>query len=108
MRHFAPALLSLALITGCASIATAAPPVAVANGVLVGPNQMTLYTFDRDMAGSGKSVCNGPCATNWPPLMAADGAKVSGDYTIVTRDDGANNGPCEVSRFTTGSPEFDS
>jgi predicted lipoprotein with Yx(FWY)xxD motif len=22
--------------------------------------------------------------------MAADGAKVSGDYTIVTRDDGAN------------------
>jgi predicted lipoprotein with Yx(FWY)xxD motif len=89
MKHFAPALLSLALITGCASIAMAAPPVAVANGVLVGPNQMTLYTFDRDMAGSGKSVCNGPCATNWPPLMAADGAQASGDYTIVTRDDGA-------------------
>ncbi|MBI2313066.1 MAG: sigma-70 family RNA polymerase sigma factor [Betaproteobacteria bacterium] len=23
---------------------------------------MTLYTFDKDAAGSGKSMCNGPCA----------------------------------------------
>lgn len=63
-------------------------PVATANGMLVAPDQMTLYTFDRDVAGSGKSVCNGPCATNWPPLMAAQGAKASGDYSLVTRDDG--------------------
>ena len=28
---------------------------------------MTLYTFDKD--AGGKSACNGPCATNWPPLM---------------------------------------
>jgi predicted lipoprotein with Yx(FWY)xxD motif len=49
---------------------------------------MTLYTFDRDVAGSGKSVCNGACATNWPPLMADDSAQASGDYSIVTRDDG--------------------
>ena len=35
-------------------------------GVLTGPNGMTLYTFDKDAAGSGKSVCNGPCASNWP------------------------------------------
>ncbi|WP_295979067.1 hypothetical protein [uncultured Variovorax sp.] len=59
-----------------------------ADGVLVGPNGMTLYTFDKDTAGSGKSVCNGACATNWPPFMAADGDKPSGDSTIVTRDDG--------------------
>ena len=50
---------------------------------------MTLYTFDRDAAGSGKSVCNGPCATNWPPLMAAPDAKASGDWSVITRDDGA-------------------
>jgi predicted lipoprotein with Yx(FWY)xxD motif len=49
---------------------------------------MTLYTFDKDAAGSGKSVCNGPCATNWPPLMAMDGDAASGDYSIVVRDDG--------------------
>lgn len=49
---------------------------------------MTLYTFDKDTAGSGKSACNGGCATNWPPFMAADSDKPSGDFTIVTRDDG--------------------
>ncbi len=50
---------------------------------------MTLYTFDKDTAGNGKSVCNGPCATSWPPLAAMATDKASGDYTIVTRDDGA-------------------
>jgi len=49
---------------------------------------MTLYTFDRDVADSGKSVCNGPCANNWPPLLATEGGKASGDFSIVTRDDG--------------------
>ena len=90
MKHFAvPALLSIALLAGCASMGGGNMPAKTMNGMLVGPNQMTLYTFDRDVAGSGKSVCNGACATNWPPLMAADGAKASGDYTIVTRDDGS-------------------
>jgi predicted lipoprotein with Yx(FWY)xxD motif len=60
----------------------------VADGILTGKNGMTLYTLDRDPAGSGKSVCNGPCAALWPALMAEDDAKASGDYSIVTRDDG--------------------
>ena len=47
---------------------------------------MTLYTFDKD--AGGKSMCNGPCAENWPPLTAADGAKPTADITIVVRDDG--------------------
>ena len=59
-----------------------------ADGALVGANGMTLYTFEKDTAGNGKSVCNGGCATNWPPFMAADNDKPSGDFTIVTRDDG--------------------
>jgi predicted lipoprotein with Yx(FWY)xxD motif len=59
-----------------------------ADGALVGPNGMTLYTFDKDTAGNGKSVCNGGCATNWPPFMATDADKAAGDFTIVTRDDG--------------------
>jgi len=78
--------LSSALFSACAALA--APPTKVEGGVLVGSNGMTLYTFDKDTAGSGKSVCNGQCATNWPPLMAADGDAASGDYSIVTRDDG--------------------
>jgi predicted lipoprotein with Yx(FWY)xxD motif len=80
-------LFAAAFAAGCASMATAAPAT-MSDGVYVGANGMTLYTFDRDAAGSGKSVCNGPCATNWPPLMAGAEAKADGDWTIVTRDDG--------------------
>jgi predicted lipoprotein with Yx(FWY)xxD motif len=53
---------------------------------LVDGKGMTLYTFDKDAAG--KSMCNGPCADNWPPLMASADAKASGDWTVVARDDG--------------------
>lgn len=80
------ASLTLAILGGCAAMAAA--PTKVADGVLVGPNGMTLYTFDKDVVGSGKSVCNGPCATNWPPLMATASDKASGDYSIINRDDG--------------------
>ncbi len=74
-----------ALLAACAAMSPQAPATA-ANGALVGPNGMTLYTFDRD--AGGKSMCNGPCATNWPPLMAPAGVGASGDWSIVTRDDG--------------------
>lgn len=87
LSRFAATLACAGLLAACASMAPA--PAKVADGVLVGPNGMTLYTFDRDAMGSGKSVCNGPCATNWPPFMAASGASASGDWSIVTRDDGA-------------------
>ena len=86
-RATATLSLALAVLSGCAVMAAA--PTKVADGVLVGPNGMTLYTFDKDATGSGKSTCNGPCAVNWPPLMAADSDKASGDYSIITRDDGA-------------------
>lgn len=79
--------LALILLGGCASMSAA--PAKVADGVLVGPNGMTLYTFEKDVAGSGKSVCNGPCAANWPPLLATtESDKPSGDYTLIMRDDG--------------------
>ena len=66
--------------------AFAAGQAMVANGVLTGSNGMTLYTFDKD--ADGKSMCNGPCANNWPPLYAMDSDKASGDFGIITRDDG--------------------
>ena len=56
--------------------------------VLTDDKGMTLYIFDKDKAG--KSACNGKCATNWPPLMAAADTKATGDYTVITRDDGKN------------------
>jgi predicted lipoprotein with Yx(FWY)xxD motif len=48
---------------------------------------MTLYTFDKD--SDGKSVCNGPCAANWPPFAVDADAQASGSYTVVIRDDGS-------------------
>lgn len=83
-------LLPFALfLAACASMSPTTPAqVKVgADGMLTTTESMTLYTFDKDVAGSGKSVCNGPCATNWPPLMATSDT-ASGDYSVVTRDDG--------------------
>ena len=79
------AFVAAAALTGCATMNDS--PVKAMDGVLVGAGGMTLYTFDRDAAGSGKTVCNGPCATNWPPLMAS--TSPGGDYSLVTRDDGS-------------------
>lgn len=77
---------TLAVLAACASMAP--PPAKSMDGALVGSaNAMTLYTFDKD--GGGKSMCNGPCATNWPPLMASADAAASGDWSIITRDDGS-------------------
>lgn len=81
-----------ALITGCAgtgSTYSSAAPAKVADGMLVNPAGMTLYTFDKDPVGAGKSVCNGPCLANWPALAAKEGDKASGEYSIITRDDGS-------------------
>jgi len=84
-------ILASALLAACSSAYVGQPssPATTLNGVLVGPSQMTLYVFDRDAAaGAGKSVCNGGCATNWPPLVAPASASAIGDWSVVTRDDG--------------------
>jgi predicted lipoprotein with Yx(FWY)xxD motif len=57
------------------------------DGVLVNSAGMTVYTFDKDTANSGKSACNGGCAEAWPPIPAQ--ANVAAPYSVVTRDDGA-------------------
>ena len=82
-------ILSAALLAGCATGTTtpAKSPATTMNGMLVGPTQMTLYVFDKDAAG--KSMCNGGCATNWPPLMAPANAAPIGDWSVVMRDDGS-------------------
>ena len=76
-------------VPALAQSATTGAPVVVSGGILTSQQGMTLYVFDKDVANSGKSACNGPCATNWPPLMAAEGALPSGEYSIVVRDDGS-------------------
>ncbi len=88
MSRFKPMLttFSLALVlTACSGYA----PVKYTDGIMTNAAGMTLYTFDKDVAGAGKSVCNGPCATNWPPLLAGASDESGGDWTVVTRDDGS-------------------
>jgi predicted lipoprotein with Yx(FWY)xxD motif len=81
------AALATALIAGQALAAGA--PAEPKNGVLATPSGATVYTFDKDTAGNGKSVCNGPCAQLWPPVMAGASDSAGGDWSIVTRDDGS-------------------
>ncbi len=92
--HFSPfsspAILALGV---CARALAQTAPATTADTskgkALVDGKGMTLYVFDRDTAGT--SNCNGQCATNWPPLMAAGRCQAaSGRWTVVTRSDGGN------------------
>jgi predicted lipoprotein with Yx(FWY)xxD motif len=85
-------LFALAVLTMTATISLAQnSPTKIGDTqkgkVLIDDKGMTLYVFDKDSAG--KSACNGPCAGNWPPLMATTSSSAVGDYTIITRDDGS-------------------
>jgi predicted lipoprotein with Yx(FWY)xxD motif len=82
-------VLPIALLAGCASLSGGSEPAMMKDGMLVNAKGMTLYTFDRDVAGSGKSNCNGDCAVKWPPHMAGAYDQAHGDYTSVGRNDGA-------------------
>ena len=48
---------------------------------------MTLYTYDKDMQ-RGKSACTGDCVAAWPAATAPGNASVSGDWSIIAREDG--------------------
>ncbi|MBI1205405.1 MAG: hypothetical protein GC182_23115 [Rhodopseudomonas sp.] len=84
-----PVLAATLAICATAAFAQSAPTKtgdSAKGKVLTDGKGMTLYTFDKDT--DGKSACNGPCATNWPPLMAAADAKAGNGYTVVVRADG--------------------
>ena len=84
MRTISAALGTVLVFSAGAALAQSGPRMT--NGVLADPSGMTVYTFDKDNAGSGKSVCNDQCAKMWPPVPA--NAKVMEPYSVVTRDDG--------------------
>ena len=85
------AAFAMLFTSGCGSysMAGAKRPAMFSGGALAAPSGMTLYTFDRDTANSGRSACQGRCATVWPPLLAGSGDQPVGDYSIVTRDGGS-------------------
>lgn len=61
--------------------------------VLVGPEGMTLYNFDRDEQGAGESTCYDGCAESWPPLTVGGeptvGDDVTAEITTFEREDGS-------------------
>ena len=83
-----PLLASAVLFSG-ASMAATAIPAMTTNGMLTDASGMTLYTFDKDAAGSGSSACIDKCASNWPALKAQTGDQANGDYSVITRTDGS-------------------
>ena len=92
MKTFMAGLLVSTLAFGAfEAVAATTEPAAMADTakgkIWVDTKGMTLYSFDKDVAG--KSNCNDKCAVEWPPLAAAADSKASGDWTIVTRDDGS-------------------
>ncbi|MFK7087287.1 hypothetical protein AAFM71_00615 [Chromobacterium violaceum] len=81
------------LLAGFLAILAAAPasagpsPIIIRDGALADPSGMTLYVFAKDKADDGRSACNGPCATLWPPLAAGVEDKPEGSLGLAVRDD---------------------
>jgi len=83
--------------TGPSAVAATSLTIATTNdptlgAYLTGQNGMTLYVYGRDPADL--SICSLDCATTWPPVSAALGAKitppsgVTGAFGTITRSDG--------------------
>jgi predicted lipoprotein with Yx(FWY)xxD motif len=53
---------------------------------------MSVYSFDHDSPGSGKSACTGDCLAAWPPVHADDDTPraegVTGDLGTIEGNDG--------------------
>jgi predicted lipoprotein with Yx(FWY)xxD motif len=78
-------------IRGQIGVTVAAPAGPVVVGKVIGShgtlmvaasNEMTLYTFTKDVAGNGKSACTGGCLTAWPALTVPAGTTPTGDATV--------------------------
>lgn len=78
--------VSVSLLAG-AAFAAGADPLMKKDGVMVDTKGMTVYTFDQDAAGSGKSACVDACLANWPAVMAP-GGDLAEPYSAITRPDG--------------------
>jgi len=56
--------------------------------VFIDAKGMTLYTYDRDEGVPGRSACEGPCADNWPAVVAPAAEAAPPEWSKVTRVDG--------------------
>ena len=83
-------LILFGIFTLFSNSSFARDPAKIKDGVLVSTsNNMTLYVFDKDLEGSGKSECNDQCAKNWPPFSLTEKEKSHGHgkFKVITRND---------------------
>ena len=80
--------------TGSSSAVVHVAKVGSLGTVLVNQSGLTLYRYTPD--GTGKSVCTGTCASQWPPLTvpagttpAASGLPAA-DLGVIVRSDGSH------------------
>lgn len=89
---FAVVAISALILAACAGTPdvknSSADFIKVSNGILTSSYGKTVYTFDKDQAGSGKSECTLTCADNWPPVYVEPAIKLSGDFSIINRNGG--------------------
>lgn len=64
-----------------------AEPV-IADGWLTTKSKHSLYVFDNDVVGSGKSVCYAPCSNIFPPYLAEDQESAKAPFDLIDREDG--------------------
>lgn len=87
--------VSVSLVNFSAMMANAEDEVmydAASQSLVGGANSskpgFALYVFNNDL-GSASSECNDACATNWPPVLVADGsASMLPGMSLIDRNDG--------------------
>jgi predicted lipoprotein with Yx(FWY)xxD motif len=80
--------IAFAFLLMASGLSASAQP-AMTGGAIVTREGLSLYTFDNDVAGSGKSVCNAPCSGVFPPYLAGGEDQPNSNFTWITRDDGS-------------------
>ncbi|RYY76851.1 MAG: hypothetical protein EOO52_04980 [Gammaproteobacteria bacterium] len=74
------------LLVAAGLVESATPTNDVETTYYAARHGFTLYTFDNDTAGV--SNCSGTCLTNWPALIANEGAVAQPPYSLITRASG--------------------
>ena len=89
MRNLSWTSFAGVLLLTTASFAQGAMPAGIkeTGGMLVDAKGMTLYAYDNDKE-PGKSSCVAQCLAAWPAAVASADTKASGDFSVITRDDG--------------------
>ncbi len=65
--------------------------------IIVDEEGMTLYYFQKDQKGSGKSKCEGACAEAWPPLLTeGEPVAMTGVKTAMLGTIERNDGTTQV------------